>query len=217
MQDRSGSRRYVASMWHVIGCKGCGSVFAEAALTLAKVPYDREEVDYSTPGPARDRLLAKNPLGQVPTLIAPDGGVMTESAAFVLHLDELHPEAKLLPARGTPERRDALRWLVFFVAAVYPTFTYGDDTSKWVGDAGDRLRDSTNAHREKLWAQIEGAAKGPWFLGKTRSMLDVYISVMTRWRPQRPWFEKATPKLAAIARAIDDDPQLAPLWKANFD
>jgi GST-like protein len=204
-------------MWHVIGTKGCGSVFAEAALTLANIPFDREEVDYSTASPARDRLLAKNPLGQVPTLIAPDGGIMTESAAFVLHLDELHPEAKLLPPRGTAERREALRWLVFFVAAIYPTFTYGDDTAKWVGDAGDRLRESTEAHRKKLWAQVEGAAKGPWFLGATRSFLDVYISAMTRWRPNRKWFEKNTPKLAAIAHAIDDDPTLAPLWKANFD
>lgn len=204
-------------MWHVIGSKGCGSVLVEAALTLAKVPYDREEVDYSTPGPARDRLLAKNPLGQVPTLVAPDGGVMTESAAIVLHLDELVPSAKLLPASGTPERRDALRWLVFLVAAVYPTWTYGDETSKWVGDAGDRLRASTDEHRKKLWTQIEGAAKAPWFLGATRSMLDVYICAMTRWRPQRPWFEKQTPKLFAIARALDDDPTLASLWKANFD
>lgn len=187
---------------------------------LAKLPFDREEVDYSSPGPARDRLLAKNPLAQVPTLITPDGHVMTESAAIVWHLDELVPSAKLLPPVGSPERRDAQRWLVFFVAAIYPTFTYGDEPSKWVGDAGERLRASTDAHREKLWAQVETAAKGsrgPWFLGATRSMLDVYISAMTRWRPQRPWFEKHAPTLFGIARAIDDDPVLAPLWRANFE
>lgn len=201
-------------MWHVMGSKGCGSVLAEAALALANVPFDREEVDYEHPSPA---LLAKNPLGQVPTLVAPDGGVMTESAAIVIHLDELYPEAKLLPPRGTAARRDALRWLVFFVAAVYPTWTYGDNPAKWVGDAGDRLRESTENHRKKLWAQIEAAAKGPWFLGDTRSMLDVYICTMTRWRPQRAWFQNSTPKLFAIARALDDDPALAPLWKANFD
>ncbi|MFN0251218.1 MAG: glutathione S-transferase family protein [Kofleriaceae bacterium] len=204
-------------MWHVIGSKGCGSVIAEAALMLTNIPFDREEVDYTTPSPARDRLLAKNPLGQVPTLITPDGQVMTESAAIVLHLDDVAPAARLLPARGTPERRDALRWLVFFVAAIYPTFTYGDEPSKWVGDVGGRLRESTHAHRETLWNQVEGAAKGPWFLGETRSILDVYIAAMTRWRPGRPWFEKHTPVLAAIARTVDVDPVLAPLWTANFD
>src|SRR5690349_20331026 len=98
--------------WLVIGTRGCGSVLVESALTLADIPYTHEEVDYATPSPARDRLLALNPLGQVPTLITPDGAVMTESAAVVLHLDELAPEAKLLPRPGDPLRRDALRWLV---------------------------------------------------------------------------------------------------------
>jgi len=36
--------------WRVIGTKGCGSVLAEAALVLAGVRYEREEVDYATPG-----------------------------------------------------------------------------------------------------------------------------------------------------------------------
>lgn len=203
--------------WRVIGTKGCGSVLAEAALVLAGIPYEREEIDYSVAGPARDRLLALNPLGQVPTLVAPDGGILTESAAIVLHVDELAPAARLLPPPGDARRRDALRWLVFFVAAIYPTFTYGDDPAKWVGDAGPRLRESTHAHRQELWKQVEGAARRPWFLGEQRSILDVYVAVMTRWRPGRPWFAGATPKLAAIAAAVDADPALAPLFAANFD
>jgi len=203
--------------WRVIGTRGCGSVLVESALTLANIPFTHEEVDYATPSPARDRLLALNPLGQVPTLIAPDGAVMTESAAVVLHLDELAPEAKLLPRPGDPLRREALRWLVFLVAAVYPTFTYGDEPEKWVGDAGPRLRESTIAHRKKLWRQLEGIATGPWFLGDTRSMLDVYVAVMTRWTPNRPWFAKETPKLAAIATATDADPRLRKLLADNFD
>jgi len=220
MQDGAGALGHGGHMtndgWRVIGTKGCGSVLAEAALVLAGVRYEREEVDYATPGPGRDRLLALNPLGQVPTLVAPDGGVMTESAAIVLHLDELAPDARLLPRPGDPLRRDALRWLVFFVAAVYPTFLYGDEPSRWAGDAGPRLRESTNALRETMWAQLEGVARGPWFLGEQRSMLDVYVAVMTQWRPGRAWFAAHTPKLAAIAQALDADPKLAPLWSANF-
>jgi GST-like protein len=205
------------SQWRLIGTKGCGSVLVEAALVLAGVAYEREEIDYSTPGPARDRLLALNPLGQVPTVILPDDAVMTESAALVLHLDELVPTAGLLPAPGDPLRREALRWLVFMVAAVYPTFTYGDDPNKWAGEAGGpALRESTDAHRMRLWQQLEAQVKGPWFLGARLGMLDVYVGVMTRWRPQRAWFATATPKLAAIAARVDDDPRLATLWAANF-
>ncbi|MEO8705268.1 MAG: glutathione S-transferase family protein [Kofleriaceae bacterium] len=203
--------------WHVIGCRGCGSVIVEAALVLAEIPYDREEVDYSTPSPERDRLQAVNPLIQVPTVKLPDGAVMSESFAILLYLSELAPGAKLLPPPGDPLRRDALRWLTFLVAAVYPTFTYGDEPAKWVGDAGPALREATHAHRQKLWSHLETIAKGPWFLGETFSALDIYVCAMTRWRPNRPWFAKHTPKLHAIAAKLDGDPRLAKLWAANFD
>jgi GST-like protein len=202
--------------WRVIGTRGCGSTIAEAALVLAGIPYDREEVDYTKPSPARDRLLALNPLGQVPTVVAPDGAIMTETAAIALHIDELVPAAGLFPAAHDPLRREALRWLMFLIAAVYPTFTYGDDPAKWIGDAGPALRDATNAHRERLWGQVEGAARAPWFLGARFSMLDVYLSVMTRWRPRRAWFAEHCPRLTAIATALDDDPRLRALWAANF-
>lgn len=200
----------------VIGSRGCGSVLAEAALVLAEIPYDREEVDTTQPGPALDRLLAYNPLGQVPTVVMPDGKVMTETAAIVLHLDELVPAAGLFPPPGDPLRREALRWLVFLIAAVYPTFTYGDQPEKWVGEAGPALREATNAHRGKLWHQVEASAGAPWFLGARFSMLDVYVTVMTRWEPRRAWFAAHCPRLAAIASVLDDDPRLRALWAANF-
>jgi len=205
-----------APAWRVIGCRGCGSAIAEAALVLAGIPYDREEVDYTQAGPARDRLLAVNPLGQVPTVILPGGAVMTETAALALHVDELVPAAGLFPPPGDPLRPGALRWLVFLVSAVYPTFTYGDEPGKWVGDAGPALREATDAHRNRLWQQIEAVAVGPWFLGARFSMLDVYVTVMTRWRPRRAWFAEHCPKLTAIATALDDDPRLRALWAANF-
>ncbi len=199
--------------WLVMGMKGCGSSIAEAVLTVAGIAYDREEHDYESEA-GRAALLAKNPLAQVPTLIAPDGGVMTETAALALHVDELAPKAGLLPPVGDPLRREALRQLVFLVAAVYPTFTYGDNPAKW--GCGDELKKSTGAHREKLWRHLEGIARGPWFLGQRWSVLDLYVAVMTRWTPGRAWFAEHTPKLAAIAAAVDRDPRLADVWGANF-
>lgn len=204
----------MSARWRLLGCRGCGSTIAEAVLVLAGIEYDREEVSYEEAGPARDRLLALNPLGQVPTLVMPDGAVMTETAAIVLHVDELHPDAGLLPRPGDPRRRDALRWLVFFVAAIYPTFTYGDDPAKWAGaGGGEALRASTNEHREKLWMQLDAAAAptGPYFLGEHTSALDLYICVATCWRPRRAWFLANAPRLHAIATRVEADPRLAAL------
>jgi GST-like protein len=205
-----------APRWRVIGSRGCGSVLAEAALLLAEIPYDREEVDYTQPGPALDRLRALNPLCQVPTVVAPDGGVMTETAAIALHVDELVPAAGLFPAAGDPLRREALRWLMFLVSAVYATFTYSDRSERWVGEAGPALHAAVSAHRERLWRQVEGVAGAPWFLGARFSMLDVYVTAMTRWEPGRAWFAASCPKLTAIANVLDEDPRLRALWTANF-
>jgi GST-like protein len=199
--------------WLVMGMKGCGSTIAEAVLTVAGIAYDREEHDYDSEA-GKAALLARNPLAQVPTLVAPDGGVMTETAALAIHVDEIAPKAGLLPPAGDPLRREALRQLVFAVAAIYPTFTYGDNPARW--GCGDELRRSTDAHREKLWRHLEGSARGPWFLGERWSVLDVYVSVMTRWRPGRAWFGEHTPKLAAIAAAVDRDPRLADVLGMNF-
>ena len=196
----------------VIGTKGCGSVVAEAALILCGVDYTREEIDYEHPTP---EFLKLNPLGQVPTIVMPDGSIMTETAAFVLWLDGMHPK-KLLPPVDDPQRAQALRWLVYFVAAIYPTFTYGDQPTKFVGDAGDRLRTSSDARREQCWKQVEAAAQAPWFLGERFSILDVYLCIMTQWRPPRGWFAQHAQKLFAIAQAVDADPRLRPLWAANF-
>jgi len=206
-----------ATRWRVLGCKGCGSAIVEAALVLAQIPYDREEVNYETKE-GHDKLTeAGNPLAQVPTVIMPDGTVMTESAALILYIDGLVPELGLVPPVKDPQRRDLLRWMMFLVAAIYPTFTYGDDPSKWVGVHGIELRESTDSHRESLWRLVEGAVRGPWFLGDKPSALDIYVGVMTRWRPRREWFAENCPRLHTIAAAMDIDPRLQQVWKTNFD
>jgi GST-like protein len=199
--------------WRVLATKGCGSAIFELALTVAKLPYEREEHHYGTPE-GRAALAVYNQLTQVPTVIMPDGSVMTESLAISIVIDELVPAAKLLPPPGDPQRAQALRWLTFLVAAIYPTFTYGDEFAKWT--VGEELRTSTNAHREKLWRHLDGVAVGPWFLGERFSVIDLYICVMSYWRPSQPWFAEHAPKLHAISLAIAKLPELAPIVSANF-
>jgi len=49
-----------------------------------------------------------------------------------------------------------------------------------------------------------------------RSAIDLYLSVMTRWRPRRPWFAATCPRVHAAATAIDREPRLAALWAEHF-
>jgi GST-like protein len=201
------------------GRPGWGSALVEAQLDWYGLPFDYETVgDLFKDPDAKARLQKVNPLAQVPTLVMPDGSVMSESAAITLLLADVTGSDALVPAPGAPERAAFLRWLVFLVANIYPTFTYADDPARFVAvnAARDPFRAATDAYAQRLWRQVEGAAGAPWFLGARFSALDIYIDVMTRWRPKRGWFESEAPRLFAIARKADQRPELKETWRKNF-
>ncbi|HEY2628834.1 MAG TPA: glutathione S-transferase family protein [Usitatibacter sp.] len=202
----------------LLGSKGCGNAIAESAFALAGIPIDYEEVDYSADSPTRPRLLAVNPLGQVPALVLPNGTVMTETLAIIHHVNDHAPGLELIPPVGDAARDTFYRWAVFIIAALYPTFTYGDDPKKWVPDeeGSKMLRESTNRHREALWKELEAAAGTPWFLGERMSALDLYFASMVFWRPGRKWFDANAPKISAIAKRAGALESVAPIIKRNF-
>jgi len=201
------------------GRPGWGSTIVEAQLELYGLKYRYEPVEdlFRTPG-AREKLEKVNPLAQVPTLVMPDGSIMSESAAITLLLADITGSDTLVPGAGAPERAKFLRWLVFLVANIYPTFTYADDPARFVSvnAARDPFRAATDTYAQRLWRQVEREAGTPWFLGERFSALDIYVDIMTRWRPKRGWFEIETPRLFAIARRADALPELADVWKRNF-
>lgn len=204
--------------YELIGSAGCGSAIVEMALVLADVPHTLTDVPYLKAGPDRERLLSLNPLGQVPTLITPDGEVMTESAAMILHLNDVAPQAGLAPAPDKPERVRFLNLLVRLVAAVYPTFTYGDDPPQWTtaGAAADLLRERVHTRRADLWQELERQAGAPHMLGRRFSALDLYVTVMTHWRPGPSWFAAVCPALTAVAREAALESNVARVLRRNF-
>jgi GST-like protein len=206
-------------MYQLFGRKGWGSALTELQLGWYGLPYHLEEVDdLFQSAEARQRLARVNPVAQLPTLLLPDGTVMTESAAITLHLADVTGSRELVPPVGNPTRPRFLRWLVFLVANIYPTFTYADDPARFVtGEAAQAaFRESVDAYAQRLWGLVENEATGPWFLGERFSALDIYIAVMTHWRPRRPWFAEHCPCLTAIALAAEAEPKLADVWARNF-
>ena len=198
----------------LIGSLGCGSMIVELALAMTGLPHRLTDVPYLQAGPERERLLALNPLGQVPTLVLDDGTVMTESAAILLHLDGLAPSASLIPQAGEPGRAAFLNRLVLLVAAIYPTFTYGDDPARWTmeGEAADALRSRTDRAREALFRSWDAACgPGPFANGAAVTALDLYLMAMVHWRPRLAWFATHAPQLLGFAQAAGRHPALAPV------
>jgi GST-like protein len=201
------------------GEPGWGSAIVEAQLAWYGFEYELEQVgDLFKSAAARRRLESVNPLAQVPTLVLADGTVMTESAAITLVLAEIANDDALVPRAADPLRPAFLRWLIFLVANVYPTYTYADDPSRFVesSDAQQSFKDAVDRYACTLYSLLESQAKEPWFFGNRFSALDVYLTVMTRWRPRRAWFAEHAPRLFAIAQKTEALDRLAAVWRKNF-
>lgn len=198
---------------------GWGSAIVEAQLAWYGIDFELvESGDLFRDAAARERLAAINPLAQVPTLVVDTGEILTESAAITLHLADLTGSDALVPGPASAERMAFLRWLVFIVANIYPTYTYADDPSRFVAEESARkpFFKSVNAYAQKLYTQLESAAREPWFLGERMSALDIYIGVMTRWRPGTAWHAANSPRLIAIADRIAEDSVIRGVLKRNF-
>ena len=205
--------------YRLFGRPGWGSVIVEAQLVALGLPFEYEVVaDLFRSEEARRNLARHNPLSQLPTLQLPDGSVLTESAAITLHLADAAGRDDFVPSVDDACRPQFLRWLVFLVANIYPTFTYADDPQRFVRDAGaaKEFQTAVDEYRRRLWQMVEAAGGAPWFLGNRFSALDIYLKTMTHWGPGWKWFAQNTPKVAAIARRAAEDPRFRAVWEHNF-
>lgn len=201
------------------GQPGWGSAIVEAQLVWYGLEFTFVPTgDLFASAEARAVLAPLNPLAQIPTLVLEDGTVMTESAAITLYLADATGRTDFVPAPGTAERPAFLRWLIFIVANIYPTYTYADDPARFVPDAAarDGFKAAVDDHAERLYRQLDTAAAAPWFLGTAFSALDIYLAVLTHWRPGRGWFIAHAPNLIGIARRVECLPALRQVWARNF-
>jgi GST-like protein len=186
-------------------------------MGLLGVELELREVEYGIHNPDADALRAVNPLGQVPTLVTDDGQVLTESAAIALWLLEAYPASGLAPPPGDADRGRFLRWLMYFVAAIYPMYTVGDEAAAWVGDeAGPRLQEASVERTLLCWQTLERElAPGTYLLGDRLSVLDLYAAVMSLWRPGRDRIRVVAPRAVAAAERTEAHPVVAAVVARN--
>jgi len=208
----------------VYGARGSGSTAVEAALTLIGAPYEVIELAPFDSQADAAALAPVNPMRQVPALVLPDqagrGELMTESAAILIHLAERHPEANLAPDAASPLRPRFLRWMSFISAQIYALYWIRDQPDRLAADKAHEpvLLERTATRIRQAWATMDAgiAPAGRFLLGDEISVLDLYVTVVSRWGPRRRAFYAAAPGLAAIVRAVDAEPRLAALWAERF-
>lgn len=201
------------------GDNGSGSAPVEMALAEIGAPVELRPVPLEGEAQLAEEYRRINPMGRVPTLILPDGTVMTESLAILLTLVDRHPEAGLLPPPGDSGRARLLRWMALLAGEFYPCVTRGDYPERFSADPAHApaIRERAIEMGRSIWRLIESEiAPAPYLLGERFTVADPYLAVLSRWMGGRQWTPANCPKVEALAQAVAARPAIAPLWAKHI-
>lgn len=198
-------------MYHLYYTMESSAMGCHAALEEIGADFALHHVN--TTGKRTHDYLALNPLGKVPTLVdeRDDGErlVLYQSGAILLYLADCHPEAELAPPLGSMGRGTCYQWLSFmgemlqasYMMAYYPhRFTTDAEGCEAVVAKGAKWV------MEYLSLVESALIPGPYFLGETFSVCDLYLHTLSRWNP--PGYPRFAnfPSLARNAALVEERP-----------
>jgi GST-like protein len=197
-------------MYKLYGRPGSGSLAVQVALEEIGAPYERIWVGREAADVARFRAI--NPTGRVPALSLPDGTLMFESAAMLIHLAPAHPQSAAAAPAGTSRHATFLQWMVFLSANVYEAalrMYYSERySSRGAADAEAIRQKGTADFRDHLALISLGLA--PYVMGSAYSIADVYLYMLGSWYPgEKSELYSQAPKLAAHAKLVAARPAVA--------
>jgi glutathione S-transferase len=197
-------------MYTLYGRPGSGSLAVQAVLEELTAPYQRIWVGRE----AKDveQFRATNPTGRVPALQLPDGTLMFESAAMLIHLAATAPQASLAPQPGTPRHASFLQWMVFLSANVYEAALHiyysARYSARGESDAA-AIREQAIEHFCTHLGLISRSL-GPYVLGADYSVADIYLYMLASWYPgDKAELYARVPQLQAHAQRISSRPAVA--------
>jgi len=197
-------------MYKLYGRPNSGSFAVQVALEEIGAPYERIWVGREAADVASFRTV--NPTGRVPALVLPDGAVMFESAAMLIHLALIQPQSSLAPPSGTSRHAAFLQWMVFLSANVY------EAALRMYYSARYSVRGETDAAaiREQgaadFHTHLEIISQGlkPYVLGAEYSIADVYLYMLASWYTgEKTELFARLPRLEAQTQLVSARPAVA--------
>jgi glutathione S-transferase len=153
----------------------------QVALVELAVPYERIWVGREASEVMQFRAV--NPTGKVPALVLPDGTVMFESAAMLIHLAATDPAGTLAPPPGTNRHALFLQWMVFLSANLYEAalrmYYAARYSSRGEADAIAIREQGTKDFEAHLG--LISRSLTPYVLGPEYSIADVYLYMLASW------------------------------------
>jgi glutathione S-transferase len=169
--------------YKLYGRANAGSLAPQIVLEEIGAPYDMIWVGRA---PAEIEAFRQiNPTGKVPALVLPDGTLVFESAAILIHLTYTHPAANLAPAVGSTAHALFLQWMLFLSSNVYESALrsyYPERYSTTGPAAATEIKEQALADYARHLELIHNALS-PYVLGEKLSAADPYLYMLAAWYP----------------------------------
>ncbi len=190
-------------MYRLYWDRGSANMAPHAVLREIGCEFGLVRVDVAKGENRAPDYLKLNPNGRVPTLVHGER-VLYESAAIILYLCELHPEARLMPVAGENDRHSFLQWLIYFTNTVQEELQHWWHADNY-GDLEESRRDMKVVAERRLGAiffRLDSSLEktGPYILGSRFSAADIFLAMLCRWTRQMP---KPAPTYPSVRRLID--------------
>lgn len=193
---------------------GACSLATHIVLEWIGAPYETRQVpreDLKTP-----EYLQINPMGVVPSLQV-NGLVLTENAAILNYLADVHPDAKLAGDGSAESLAEVNRWLGMVNSDLHPAFrrifragsVLQSDAAKAEVNADERQTLKT------LFAIIDRQLQGRDWIAGSRSIADPYLFVVTSWTKVVDFGIAEFPNLQRFFARMQSDPGVQAAMKAE--
>jgi glutathione S-transferase len=169
--------------YRLYGWRQTGSMAIEAAFAEAGVDYDFVPVSRKTNENLTENFCKINPRQQLPALMLPDGSIMTEGAAMLLHIGDAFPATGLVRQSGSSARAQHDRWLLFFAVNLHEGELRQLRPEKYTTDASGAVgvKAAADAYVERHFRIYnEALGAGPYLLGDQFTMIDIYVWMLAQ-------------------------------------
>jgi glutathione S-transferase len=193
---------------------GTAAMVVHWLLLELELPHTLHKLDLDAGEHKQPAYLALNPAGVVPTLVI-DDKPLTEAAAIVMHLADVHAARGLAPAPGTLARAEYYRWMFFCANTLQPAYRAWFYPTEPAGEAHvEVVKAQARARLETAWEQVDAhlAAHGPHLLGDKLTAADFLLAMLMRWSRNMPRPAHTWPAIGRLAAAMKARPTFKELY-----
>lgn len=162
---------------------GSCAVASHIALEESGAVYDTHRLDFRRSEQRSPEYLAVNPKGRVPAL-ATDRGIITETPAILAFIAQSFPAAGLAPLDDPFRFAQMQAFNSYLCSTVHVAHAHRMRGSRWADDpaAIEAMKQKVPQNMADCFQLIEdGMLEGPWVLGETFSVADIYLYTISTW------------------------------------